>query len=64
MKKMLKMLGLGILGGIGMGILMISLPWILLGIGIASLPNPPEPEVKYGEFPFKLVYEVDGEQKL
>lgn len=24
-------------------------------------PNPPKPEVTYGEFPFEIVYEIDGE---
>ena len=26
-------------------------------------PNPPDPEIKYGEFPFVITYEVDGEIK-
>ena len=26
-------------------------------------PNPPKPEIKYGEFPFVFVYELDGEIK-
>ena len=26
-----------------------------------KLPNPPEPTIRYGEFPFELVYEIDGE---
>ncbi len=26
-----------------------------------SYPDPPKPEIKYGEFPFELVYELDGE---
>lgn len=25
------------------------------------MPEPPEPAIKYGEFPFKLTYEVNGE---
>lgn len=24
-------------------------------------PNPPTPEITYGEFPFEIVYEIDGE---
>lgn len=24
-------------------------------------PNPPKPEITYGEFPFEIVYEIDGE---
>jgi len=27
-----------------------------------SLPNPPQPEIAYGEFPFKLTYQYKGEQ--
>ena len=26
-------------------------------------PNPPSPEITYGEFPFSLTYEIDGEIK-
>ena len=26
-------------------------------------PNPPKPEIRYGEFPFVITYEVDGEIK-
>lgn len=31
-----------------------SLVWLLS-------PNPPKPQVKYAEFPFEIVYELDGE---
>lgn len=24
-------------------------------------PNPPKPEITYGEFPFEIIYEIDGE---
>ena len=40
----------------------------LLGWATASIigtwlftPNPPKPQVTYGEFPFEVVYEIDGE---
>lgn len=33
--------------------------WILSGF----LFNPPKPEITYGEFPFKLTYELNGETK-
>jgi len=36
-------------------------PWLMLGVGLLLLPAPPKPEIKYGEFDFKLVYEIDGE---
>ncbi len=28
----------------------------------SCVSKPPEPEITYGEFPFKLVYEIDGER--
>lgn len=37
-------------------------PWASITIGIIMTPNPPKPEITYGEFPFKLVYEINGEQ--
>lgn len=36
-------------------------PWVALWFGLAILPNPPKPEISYGEFPFQLTYELDGE---
>lgn len=38
-------------------------PWAQLALGISLLPNPSKPEIRYGEFPFRLVYELDGETK-
>jgi hypothetical protein len=44
------------------------LPWLILGAGSvflpAVLPNPPKPQITYREFPFTLVYEVNGERKV
>ena len=37
-----------------------SIPWLALFTGIQLSPSPPKPEITYGEFPFELVYEVDG----
>lgn len=42
-------------------IIYVSLPWAFLYIGGILTPNPPEPVITYGEFPFKLEYKVDGE---
>lgn len=42
-------------------VLFWSIPWILFGIAGQLSPNPPTPQTKYGEFPFSLVYEIDGE---
>ena len=38
--------------------------WIILFIITLLSPNPPEPKAKYGEFPFLLEYEIDGERKI
>lgn len=40
---------------------MFVFPWILIYIGGALKPNPPVPQITYGEFPFRLEYEIDGE---
>ena len=39
------------------------LPWTLLAIGLLLSPNPLEPAIKYAEFPFEVVYEINGETK-
>ena len=37
---------------------------LILSGGIFSfMPNPPEPEITYGEFPFRVTYELNGEFK-
>lgn len=42
-------------------VFIISAPWLLmLGVSIFE-SNPPEPEITYGEFPFRLEYSVDNE---
>jgi len=38
------------------------LPWALIFVGMVCEPNPPAPEIKYGEFPLKIEYSVNGEQ--
>lgn len=38
-------------------------PWILLYIGFSLTENPPKPAYTYGEFPFHLEYEIDGQVK-
>lgn len=40
-----------------------TLPWVFIYIGNLLGPNPPRPEIKYGEFPFRLEYEINGQQK-
>ena len=39
-------------------------PWIALWFGLAISPNPPKPEISYGEFPFQLTYELNDETKI
>ena len=40
----------------------VALPWIMIAIGSIFAPNPPAPEITYGEFPFRLEYEINGER--
>jgi len=42
-------------------VLAMLTPFIMFFVGIMTMPNPPTPEVKYAEFPFKLEYELNGE---
>lgn len=57
--KILAIILVSIFGGI---FCFISLPWILIGLGIFLSPNPPPPKITHGEFPFHLVYQADGKQ--
>ncbi|OXM13176.1 hypothetical protein [Paenibacillus herberti] len=43
-------------------VLLIAGPWILLYLGLASGEDPPKPKYSYGEFPFYLEYEKNGEK--
>lgn len=36
---------------------------VISGAVFSFMPNPPKPEITYGEFPFRLVYELNGEIK-
>ena len=40
------------------------LPWIILYWAISSSPDPLLPQITYGEFPFELVYEINGERVI
>ena len=35
--------------------------WQQIIAGFEALPDPPQPQITYGEFPFTLVYELNGE---
>ena len=40
----------------------IMYPWIGIEMHTRRLPDPPMPAITYGEFPFRLIYELNGEQ--
>lgn len=42
----------------------LSMPWLLIFTGIQQEPDPPRPEITYGEFPFRLEYEINGQRKV
>lgn len=45
----------------GLVIAVAGLPWLVLAGGSLLSPAPPSPQITYGEFPFTLVYEMEGE---
>lgn len=55
--------------GIGVGLIVMVLAvalWylaVISGAIFAFMPEPPEPEIKYGEFPIKITYELKGQIK-
>ncbi|MFF2093371.1 hypothetical protein [Paenibacillus sp. NPDC058174] len=40
----------------------ISAPWLLLYLGLSAGEDPPKPAYSYGEFPFYLEYEINGQR--
>lgn len=40
---------------------LLSLPWLLIAGGIWLSPDPPKPEITYGEFPFEITYAINEE---
>lgn len=40
---------------------LFAIPWLIIYGGIWLSPNPLKPHTTYGEFPFELVYSIDGE---
>ena len=59
---MILLICLGCIGAAISVILIAGLPWIGLGIGALFSDDPPLPDTTYGEFPFRLVYEYNGER--
>ncbi|WP_106766557.1 hypothetical protein [Paenibacillus faecalis] len=45
-------------------VLILTLPWLLIYIGNLFVPTPLEPEIVYGEFPFRLEYEINGRREV
>ncbi len=43
------------------GVLILASPWIIIFMGGWLSPNPPKPEITYGEFPFRLEYRIEDE---
>ena len=37
--------------------------WFAFGGGVLFLPNPPKPQITYGEFPISIICEVEGTTK-
>lgn len=49
---------------ISLPFIVLVLPWALIFLDILLSPAPPKPEITYGEFPFRLEYELNGERKV
>lgn len=56
MKKLL-----WILGGLFIGL--PALGWLIVFLVMMFSPSPSKPTITHGEFPFKIVYEINGERK-
>lgn len=41
-----------------------ALPWLILYFGKIFSKNPPEPKIKYGEFPYSITFRIDGETRV
>jgi len=39
-------------------------PWLLIYVGLLFEENPPKPKYTYGEFPFHLEYEINGQRMI
>lgn len=44
-------------------VLLVGLPWMILGLGM-GFSSLPQPEQTVGEFPYRLVYSIDGQQYI
>jgi len=55
---------LSILFIIIIAISLLFLPWVLIYVGNLFEKSPEKPVIRYGEFPFRLVYEINGRREL
>lgn len=61
MRRLYIVMGIVIAVLLVIAILVSFVLWLLSG---GFLPSPPKPKITHGEFPFRLVYEIDGEIKV
>lgn len=64
LKSLLLLLGIPLLLVVVVIAYVTVWPWVMIGLGSSLLPNPSEPEITSGEFPFRLEYEMNGERKI
>ena len=62
MKKVITILS--IIGMVGIIIIALFYLFILSGAFAVLMPKPPAPQIKYGEFPFTITYEINNEVKV
>ena len=48
--------------GLILALFVATFPWNLMYLSLLLQPNPRPPDITYGEFPFRLEYEIDGER--
>ncbi len=62
MKKVITILS--IIGIVGIIITALFYLFILSGAFAVLMPKPPAPQIKYGEFPFTITYEINNEVQV
>jgi hypothetical protein len=61
-RKFMRDIALTLIVGTTIVLVIVLLPWLMIATGQWLTPNPPKPKENYGEFPFKLVYEIDDQR--
>ena len=64
MKKALKITGIAVAGVLLSISLFAFIIFMVFQGGLLFLPNPPKPEITYGEFPISVTCEVNGETRI